>query len=364
MSSASIRTATGRRRLSRLALGLAALTVAATAPTVSAEEGNTDCARSLVGCVERTEVPTLIPGSADVIATFVPLKDSKKARALYEKMLPDGFVMPAEPRFWLQAAQYFAGTNAPIVQDVPGTVEGNGGAGYGTRWMEQALCMRVARELKDGGTEEGWFMVAIGTDGNIAYGGIDLGYPKYRAHTYLDRSDGANVPSYWTAGADVVGRGDVPHADPSTRTTTLRLEWREDRTRALPADADPARTAVGYYQFPVHKGPETTRGVGRFLTAAEAQWIADGGAPEAAVIPGVTGVDKRPGLVNYVLEPDLLRYDDQSEKPLPSLLEGTGATLDDLMVTQGAAPGYAFELKQGFLLAQGEVIVNSDGTEN
>jgi hypothetical protein len=361
MSSAPTRTSTRRRRLSRLALGLAALTVAAAAPTVSAEEGNTECAQGLGGCIDRKEFFLLIPGSVEAISAYVPAKTTKKALALYQHMLPDGFVMPEKPQFWLQAAKYHGGTTAPIAEDVPGTVEGNGGAGYGTSWMENALLMRVARTLDGGGTEEGWFMVAIGTDGNIAYGGIDLGYPKYRSHTWFDRSDGANVPSYWTAGGDVIGRGDVAHADPSTRTTALKLTWREDKAMTLPSDVE--HTPVGYYQFPVNQGPKTTRSVSRIMTAAEAKWITSGGAPEAAVIPGVTDATKRPGLVSYQVEPDFLRYDDQSEKPVPSLLAGTGGTLDDLMETKGTVAGYGLDVKQGYLFTQDTTIVNEDGSK-
>jgi hypothetical protein len=339
---------------------VAVAVLAALAPGVSAEEANTDCGDRVSGCVERQETFVLIPGSGNIMAAPIPIKPGKKPLEAYAEMLPDGFDLPAQPRFLVHAAEYFGGTEAPVVQDVPGIVEGNGGQGYGTHWMEMSLYMRVARTLSDGSVDEGWYFVAIGTDGNIAYGGIDTGYPKYRAHTFFDRNDGANVPSYWKAVATVVGREGTAHANPGTRTTSLAVDWRESGPAQLPADAAP--TSVGYYMNPVHAGPQTQRTVGRFMAPAELSWLTGGGTPDLANVPPATALDVRPGSVTYSIEDDLTLYDDQSEKPLPSMLAGTKLRLSDIIETSGTQPGWAFEVKQGFLFSQNETIQNADGT--
>ena len=349
-----------RRTGIAVAVALAIPLLALTSRGAEAEEANIDCAESLVACVERGETFVLIPGSGNFIETNVPVRSTAKAKRLYQEMLPDGFDMPVEPRLLLHAAEYFGGTDAPLAQDVPGLIDGNGGAGWGTHWMEMSMHMRVARTLADGSSEEGWYFIGIATDGNIAYSGIDTGYPKYRAHTTFERRDAADIPSYWSASSTVIGRDGFDHADPGTRATTLRVGWRET---GGPVPSAAEQTMVGYWMNPVHQGPATERSVGRFMAPAEVSWLTADGHPDAAVVPPATAIERKAGLVDYQIEPDLTRYDDASEKPVPSLLAGTRATLADIVETTGTLPGWAYEVKQGFLFNQQRQIRDADGVD-
>ncbi len=326
----------------------------------SAEPQRHGCDDAARDCVEQQQGFLPIPGGANLIAAYLPVRNHPKARRAYQALLPPGFELPAKPVFNLLAFEYHAGARVPVAEDVPGMLDPRGGAGWGTHWMELGLQMRV----KFSGTgEEGWYYIAIGTDGNIAYGGIDLGYAKYRAHTTFDQ-----WPDRWRASATVLGDGTYPHADPDTWTTTMALDWRADERAPAPVASHERDIWAGrgadaeFFLKPVHQGPETHRLLRPFMPAVPAQWLAGGALPDAAEVPPATGFEPmRPGWVHVQLEPNLDLYDHASEQPLPNLLAGTRYTLADIVDVDTVVPGVAWRLEQGILFTQSTVVRGSDG---
>ena len=311
-----------RSSLRRGALVALAVGAASAAPAGAA------CKDALFECREGAAIT---PAEVKALVTTVPVKGAEQL-ARYRDMLPPGFEMPARPTIGLKAYDIHALTSVPVAEEAAGT-------GYGTRWIEASVDMRVKRR-----GVEGWYGVAIATNGRYAYSGRSSGYPKYWAQgTAGPTADG------WRGVSSVDGKPTIDlRWTPGTKGRSTELLERYLRLE----DAN-------FYVNPVHEGPETHALQLAILPFAPVEWLAGTPLPEPLAVEGLTRTTKpRLGRVAYVLDPDLDRYDDNSDIALPNIL-GPGGRLDGVIDVDDARTGYFWDVR--FNLFSQDRDVTEDG---
>src|SRR5438270_12478552 len=249
------------RRLLPLVLALLLLPAAAAADP---------CDDSVADCAQGSDLA--IPISAETINAIVAVKHTPAALALYRRLIPKPYSMPADPAVGIYTDKL----------DAPARLPGNPEANY-SNWSEDGIDLRVAH---DG--EEGWYRLAVPVTSDFEWQiGRAAGFPKI--HASATRSD--------TGGGHRMAAG-------GGARTLIDLAW----TPAA-GGVSPGLRRYVFNQDPIFllidplKGPSASRY--RFVVKPIAP-IADFGAPSAAQVAPVTALpEPQPGLVRYSVVDDL-----------------------------------------------------------
>lgn len=283
-----------------------------------------DCTSFFTCDLNQTQT-LLVPMRNKSIAAVLELRSDNggRARALYQRLLPPGYSMPAHPLVGLYMVTIDIPTQS--LDPVDGAVRG---AGDITHYLEGSLSLRAVRK-----GESGWFHLGMPVDSEQARTtGLAEGYPKYRAKINYTQVGGG-----WSADAAVSGR------------RTLKLAWTPAGGTPVSPDLQRFLGEPFFSLAQPLRGPERWRTRLTAMSPVPLQQIGAGQTPAELNFDNVTSVpDAQPGFVSVSLDPDLNRYDAETPDKMPDLLR-SGESLADLVKTQQTVPGLYDDIQQTLL---------------